>query len=410
MISNKFSKLYLTTPEEYYESVYNSAIELANKCNNSWRNHNSQQYSYQQIIQSNKSKKCNKCNMTCYIIDNDFNNIHSNFGDFENHKEVYLAEKLLQPIIKMNNKDIIITYHDINKSKITITEQEVIDAIEYIIELFPNIKAWITLKHLQYALCLEWFELLNYLLEIIEKRNLYFTPSGFYYNFSKNYENIFRRRNYGQFIPLYHNIPIEHTEGEYNIPLYLKWEDNYASTINNDTTIRYILDKYSKVINYNRIYNLCKRFSANTQQWLIHECESFHRNEQCKVIRMLVHKIENENTKKKLHEPYDYIWHTELTNCKLCNDSKIETIYSTDSTNLDNYLLYTDMKLTKYDVKNKYEMFIYDTMMLRRKRLRGILYCAAVLVGKARLIKFLPGVGSKYFEAMRNFEESKEFI
>jgi hypothetical protein len=309
--------------------------------------------------------------------------------------EQLFAEYLLTPVLEQNNSLYIINYHDIYHDRITITQQETINAILYIIDLYPNIKAWINLKHLQFVLCLEWFQLLEILLDIIEKRNLYFTPSGIYYNLSRTCINVYQDTQHYRCNR--HDVPLEHTEGQYNIPYYLVSLDNYASTINNDTTILYILHKYNNDTN---IYNLCKRFSANTSQWLIQECEAFHRSEQYNTIGMICHTTTNDENKNDDDYYYNklkcHTWHTKLTKdkCKLCN-------LSTKPKN--KYLFNTNTNTSS----NRYEQFIYDTMMLRRKRLYGILYCASVLIGKARLIKYKPGIGSKYFEAMAHFQHSR---
>lgn len=88
------------------------------------------------------------------------------------------------------------------------------------------------------------------------------------------------------------------------------------------------------------------------------------------------------------------IWHTMRSRCTMCPVETDETFnpeYYIRFRLLSNVIIPFPMK--------PYEIVIAHAVNVRRRKFRGVLWCASVLLGRARLLPYRPG-GTRYKDGL----------
>jgi hypothetical protein len=286
------------------------------------------------------------------------------------------------------------------------TEEEILAGLKAVLEKYPNIIAWISMEPLYYACLARMPSVIALLTQWMERRNSFFTPAGEYAWMARAGMNY---TDSDLAIGLRLDLPPIAREGEHNIPYYLVNKDFEAGDINLAHAIHSILMLKETPAEFVGIY--ARALASNTKMWQSIECASMNNYPiLSNFIRCISHCVKKDETKITItpqrwagntpvvHElPARLVWHTLGTRCSLC-------VLDTH----EGHTQYCDTCLPATPVdpvpKSPYETAIAEAAAIRRRRLRGILRCAAILVGKARLIHFVPPFGQKYLEAKARFE------
>jgi hypothetical protein len=386
---------------EYLQLVETKANNIADDCYNDWRYFLSDKreptQNYQSICEcmKNTNSLCNEC-VKCQRCEKRWKpetqqySIHGSYGDYEKWKEVYIAKVIPSTWYDKNKANYTFGWQDFQKENVTLmNEKEAIQKINNVLEVYPNVKAWITLEFLQIAMNLRWKKMIKIATKILENRQQYFTMNGIYKELSM--EDASRFHKYHE----YNNMTrIEVTplaeDGLYCQPLYLTSSDSSASTINIDHNLQ---DWLEKITNKKKLIKLLGRaIASSSAQWLVEECESFYRNEQHNVIGIIAHDDNKMSYTCSGSSMFgkNIIWHTKETKnkCVICNDSSINP----------------ETKLSPY------EKMLDNARRIRRNRLRGVFWCSIKLLYIMRSMRWYCPNGIKYKEALNHFNQLKQMM
>lgn len=262
-------------------------------------------------------------------------------------------------------------------------EDEVLAGLDDLEHEFPPIKAWITLYPIHIALYMKWQRVARRLGEWMTRRMMYFTPGGEY---SDQSQSIYECEH-----PI--DEPCE-AFGECNLPQFLRSRDILYSNIvltNADLFIkRWLETTYDHTERESLIELFGYIWASNSMYWCKLEGQSFYSDYVRNILRMVAH-TKNYTTIMRLKHWQNYdkrqlLVHTGYTKCRFCPSSIESNITISTITDFERVLEYA--------------------FRLRARRLRGLFFCAARLIPKARAVRYVPGIGSYYKEAAAQFQKN----
>lgn len=201
-------------------------------------------------------------------------------------------------------------------------------------------------------------------------------------------------------------------DGPHNIPVYLSRMDFQGSSINLAHGVEYILEKVKSTQDPYKLASIYARaFASNAKFWQTLECSSMNNYRVLSSFIACISHCEKQDGKVITtkpdrwvgstpfvqEEPKRLIWHTLKTRCYMC-------VLDTHEGHSRYCGLCLPTEPTEPTPKTPYECVIAEAINIRRRRLRGVLRCAAILVGKARQIHYMPPFGQYYLEAKQRFE------
>jgi len=401
------------TPEEYIEAVENYAREDSKDCFHRWReelqdiNISTEESRAPDRCECfyNNDKTCTKCiqctRCTLRYNPNQVNSIHSSAGDYETLPEVYLASNLVKPWYDHK----VIKYfpygHDLikdNRKVMKMTETEILDGLLAIERKYPNIVAWITYKTLYTAIIARMPSVIAFVTNWMERREQYFTPSGLYHRFSSEY-NV----DYTNEYEIRLDLPLIALDGINNLPRYLSGKDSSARSINTNHAISDWVEKNE--VSEELINLLGRALASNAHQWQSMTCCAMNGYNVLKdFLGHISHAIDANGKQRDIYyslwggstptinNPKKIIWHTHRTRCYMCtlDTHKGHTKYCSQC---------IPAVITEPLAVKPYECIIAHAIAVRRRKFSGVLRCATILLGRARMMHFRPGVGSYFKEA-----------
>lgn len=261
-------------------------------------------------------------------------------------------------------------------------EDEAIQCLTNILETTPEISAWVNLELLQIALNLRWEKMIYLATQLLERRQLWFCPSGFYANLSET--DAYSRSDYDG-----HQIAMAASRGPWCTPRELLSCDECVSTMNIDHNLENWLNNTPLEKQNDLLELLSRALACSVAQWLVEETASFDREEQFKVLGTISH-INKEPSEYVTGGKNTVYWHTKFTShlCPHCNNK--------ENWNYNK----SEQQFTLY------EQLIDRARIIRRTRIRGIFHCAIkILTMVYRMRNYKPGTGKMYLKAMEHFNK-----
>jgi hypothetical protein len=411
------------TPEKYIEAVVAAAQKEAGICFNNWRSY----------LSNKNTKTGNNCavdrcqcksgdNCKCIVCprcstDNmlgfgrpftlKYNHeqpfvIHGPAGDYDALPEVYLGMTMTKPWTTKQDPFM----HDLLKEgTMLMTEDEILAGISALLEKYPRVAAWISMKPLRIALLARMRRLIPVITELLERRALWFLTDAPFEGFSETLT---------EYDISYCNprldLPPSSLIGAHNIPLFLRQQDYGSSTMNINHAVHNWVDNLPKPDS--ALFEIVGRaLACNATQMREMECCSMNGYpELVKFISCISHCQKKDGRMcHTLRDNYDtpfardatfIMYHTLSTRCPHCplaSKCDHDILYGNTCKNC-----VPDVPVSSLAIK-PYECVIANVVAIRRRRLRGVFYCAAVLIGKAREMHYRPGIGSVFTTAMADF-------
>lgn len=311
--------------------------------------------------------------------------IHGSLGDYEQWKSVYIARVIPHTWYDQTKAQYGFCWMDFQRDNVVKIEEDVaIEQVNHLLEIYPTIAAWVSLEFLQIALNLRWRKMSILATRLLEHRHQWFTPDGFYADFAET-DTYHYCNSSGQRV----DLPLPAEYGPYCLPNYLSSQDRQASTINIDHNLEDWLEHCPE----NKLIDeLSRSLACSSAQWGIEECESFHREEQSRVLGIIAHG-ENRTWSSVYTTPHaqNIYWHSRLTmdKCVVCQKNQI----------------YDDHKTL-----SKYETLLSKAQSIRQRRMRGVFWCAIRLFIIANKISYIPGIGRNYLLAMADFNQHRQSL
>ena len=404
------------TPEEYIARVEALGREASGSCwGSNWREYLENIYVKDGELQIRTEcthtdcKTCVPCKRCGKLYDSTIKfSRHGSAGDFENWPEVYIAEVLHEP---WYNSEIIrdrpYSLDLLEPGALVMIEEDIVNGLNTLLAKYPNLIAWVSMEPIYYACLARMPRLIALLTDWMERRNTFFTPSGEYGWMSRSGENYTDWDIWGG-IRL--DLPPIARDGEHNIPNFLIHADFRTGDINLAHGIRYVLEKTNEPHTLAPIY--ARALASNTKFWQSLECASMNNYETLsKFIACISHWKKADGTVVTIkpdrwggstpmtdsEHPTQLVWHTLKTRCLFCVLDTHEGHTEYCSTCLPTVPI-------EPIAKTPYECVIAGAAAIRRRRLRGVFRCAAILVGKARQLHYMPPCGQYYLEAKAHFE------
>jgi hypothetical protein len=297
--------------------------------------------------------------------------------------------------------------HDLLKEgAMLMTEDEILAGVAALLEKYPRVAAWISMKPLRIALLARIQRLIHVITELLERRASWFLPGAPFEEFSETItEKDISYWSYHQRL----DLPPSSLVGPHNIPLFLRQQDYGSSTININHAVRDWVENLTKPDS--ALFEMLGRaFACNAVQMREMECCSMNGYpEFTKFIGCISHCEKDGRMRHILRNQYEtpfvkdenfILYHTLSTRCTHCpvaSKCDHENMYGNTCRNC-----IPDVPVASLAIK-PYECVIANVVAIRRRRLRGVLYCAAVLIGKAREMHYRPGIGSAFKAAMADF-------
>jgi len=404
-------------PEEYIFAVEEAAKKEANKCwVNNWRKHLADletPFGSQRYPDRCEDKECGHC-VPCvrcgmkWRPDTQPRSIHGYMGDYDAMPEVYIAYCLTIPWY--NHK--IIQYkpymYDLLKEGVMLmSEQEILEGLQAIHKKWPRIVAWMRYETLYVAVIGRMRRVIPLLTEWMERRMSWFTPGSPFHSFTRTYTRLDSICGYGGICL---DTPPLARDGPCNLPTYLDSQDWSDSTMNAD----HGMEKWVETECDEDLLNILSRaWASNAKQWGAIECESMNGMNGYKgpkrIVQCIAH-VTGDNP-FSIHDTYGgstpftktsaiVMWHTKRTRCSQCEPLMKK----------EKWFLYCCSSLDEMIIEpiptTGYECVLARAATIRRRRLRGVFWCAMKLLGKVRMLHFKPGVGMFYKEAELRFYDS----
>jgi hypothetical protein len=400
------------TPEEYIVAVEEIAKKNANNCWNQWRETLAEKYGKEEIHANLEERPiCSRCEFS-YISGPHC--IHGKDGDYENFPEIYLADALTNPWHDHKNKYMVYMYDLIreNAKYMKMTEDEICEGLLAILEKYPRIGAFVSYNLLYVAIIARMPRVITLVTEWLERRNSWFTPGA---EFEAMTETLLPDPMKWE---TRLDLPPIAREGQHNIPKYIQLQDWSASTTNTDHAIQNWVDgpvdeKCPKTPwTEETIEILARALAANTAQWRTVECSSMNAYPvMTTFVGCVCHCVGDDGKQidilpqmRHLSTPIarDYqkiVWHTVRSRCALCpgEDHEGHSRWRGSC-----YSCLPDVICEPIPMK-PFERVVAKAVAIRRRRLRGVFWCSAVLVGRARQMHYRPGIGSAFKEAQSDF-------
>ncbi len=434
------------TPDEYVVAVEAAAKALAigSCCMNTWRIQlsnlttpiGSRYYPDRCSCRSSatsedgKCDKCVRCVRCNWFWDPETQprSIHSNLGNYDDMPEVYIAASLTKPWL--NPREYKPYMHDLLNGKGTpsncrsqpecscyscrkdetymaMTADEIVAGLHAIRAKWPNIVGWTHYETMYVATIARMPSVIALVTEWMERRMDWFTPAGPYNWLTRTLElkdtlDICYRRL---------DLPPLAKVGPCNLPTYINSMDWSSSTMNAMHAIDDWVGKSTSPWDNSTIQILGRSVAANPEQWGAIECASMNGYKAIPyIVGCICHAIDIDESKSRTALPSKstgcgtpmgnheqrLVWHTTRTRCVRC-PTKCDSEY---------HGLYCDCLpevATEPLAMTPYECIIAAAVCVRRRKLRGVFWCAMVLLGKARHMHFRPGIGSEFKRAAADY-------
>jgi hypothetical protein len=425
----------------YIEELEVSAKDLASKCfsgETTWRDHLQDLYTpfgkkkardrcdcWNKPAACGKCVPCTRCGMRYDPLDT--LSIHGSAGDYENFPEIYIAKVLHKPWYDHTKIQYRPYMHDLigkdangRSSVMLMTEDEILAGLAAVLERWPRIIGCVHYLSLYVAIIARMPRVISVLTDWMERRNWWYTPSGDFAKLSRVYEP--------------YTCPYELTrldwprvirEGPHNPPVYFQSSDWSESTMNTCHAIEDWVQgrRDGSGVDTQTLHILGRALAANDGQWEAICCASMNGYQVIKpFVGCISHCIEvSDSTGETIQRDVTpnpnrwlnnastttssnakIIWHTIRSRCAYC-------VTETHSDHHPEYCAKCiPAAITERVPIEPYEIVIAHAVTVRRRRFRGLLWCAAVLAGRARLMHFRPGVGKYFKEGSERFYRGVE--
>lgn len=414
------------TPDEYISAVITAAQKEASNCFNYWRcylsnkdltfkEHSAPDRCNCKSDDNCKCIICPRCSSECTRLLGKPSNlkynpeqprvIHGSSGDYDVLPEVYIAMKMTTPWTTKQDPFM----HDLLKEGVMLmTEDEILAGVAALLDKYPRVAAWISMKPLRIALLARMQRLIQVITNLLEQRSSWFLTDAPFERFSETLTEKDTTYWYGS---TRLDLPPSSLIGGHNIPSFLKQMDFSSSTININHAVHNWVDNLPKPDR--ALFEIVGRaLACNVTQMREMECCSMNGYpELVKFIGCISHCQKKDGRMcHTLRDNYDtpmaqdatlIIYHTLSTRCPHCPlASKCDHPEDWYGNTCNECII--DEPVSSLAIK-PYECVIANMVAIRRRRLRGVFYCATVLLGKARQIHYRPGIGSIYKAAMADF-------
>lgn len=409
------------TSEAYIQAVESFAQEASKDCFHSWReelqNIDVPMYCVRKPdrcecfrtsnVACGKCIQCKRCTIQ-YIPEEPDNSMHSSAGDYEAYPEVYLASVLTKPWFDPVIVRHIPYMHDLiskNRKAMKMTESEILEGLYAIQRKYPNIVAWTHFNTLYIAIIARMPLVIALLTDWMERRGQYFTPAGVYASFSCEYKTEYEKE-----WMLRMDLPMIARDGPYNLPRYLQAQDWSACTINANHAIRDWVEK--NPVSHDILETLGRACASNAHQWQTMCCSAMNGYDVLKdFLGHVAHGIDSSGKRIDIYYtlyggetpcityPTKITWHTTRTRCSMC-------FLDTHADHHKYCRKCISSTITEPLAVKPYECIIAHAVAVRRRKFRGVLRCASILLGKARMIHYKPGVGAYYMEGLQRWTEA----
>jgi hypothetical protein len=278
------------TPEIYIEAVIAAAQKEAGRCFNNWRRYLSNKDTPTghncvpdrcKCTSSDECKciVCPRCSSDNYLglgrpFTLQYNHeqpfvIHGPAGDYDALPEVYLAMTMTIPWAE--NQDPFM--HDLLKEgAMRMTEDEILAGVAALLEKYPRVAAWISMKPLRIALLARMQRLIPVITELLERRASWFLTGAPFGEFSETItDNDISYQSLDQRL----DVPPPSLVGPHNIPLFLRQQDFSSSTININHSVRNWVENLTKP-ERGLFEMLGRAFACNAAQMREMECCSMN--------------------------------------------------------------------------------------------------------------------------------------
>jgi hypothetical protein len=317
--------------------------------------------------------------------------IHGPLGDYEHWKPVYLAKVIPRTWYDHKKAEYLIGWQDFLRPDVPkMTENTAIHTLQMFLHLYPEIGAWVTLELLYTAINLRWKKMVILATHLLERRQTWFTPTGLYASMAET-DTYTDDRGMGRV-----DLPLTAENGPYCPPRYLSCQDRSTATINLDHSICGWLDSCAPDDKASLINVLSRALACSVAQWGIEECESFHREEQQRILGIVAHDDKRSWTSVYVtpSSPTVY-WHSQ-SSIKCCPRCKQDTVQQDSTQNTQ---------------RTPYEDVLYSAKLIRQRRLRGVFWCAIQMATSLyRERSFVPGKGWRYFQAFGDFNKRRDSL
>jgi hypothetical protein len=316
---------------------------------------------------------------------------HGPTGDYDRFPDVYIADVFYKPWYRRT------AYAD-GAVAACMTEDAALAGLDALERAYPTVAAWITLYPIHVALYMKWTRMAARLAGWMTRRALYFTPGGVYAHMSMH----LTRADIAE-TPMYNHgdqFAREALEGDHNIAYFLHARDSQYSNINLSNVDLFISRWLQQCKDASVKEELIQLFgyiwASSTRHWCVLEGESFYSDTVRRALRRVAHNSSGVATIMRIAhwqrvDQRGYLWHSTRTQCGMCRLHADETARN------------AAMFRPNEGAASAYERVLVYADALRRRRLWGVLFCAARLLSKARAVHYVPGIGSAYKEAAARF-------
>lgn len=323
---------------------------------------------------------------------------HGSKGNYENFPDVYIADIFFKPwCTRLPGGTALIGPYDFKHGSATLVmnEDEALAGLDALESEFPLMRAWISLYPVHIALYARWIRMAARLGDWMTRRSLYFTAGGAYAEFAQTLSraDINKTHLYCQGGRL--DRPIEALEGEWNLPYFLHVRDAFCVSVGLTNPDLYVTAWLAEV-GTGAVVSLIELFgriwAANARHWAMLEGECFYYYAPRNALGRIAHTHDGRRITQLKH------WHNYATTAQMWHSAR-----TSDGCGLCRLAAPFETSRGHDWPFGFYERMLAYADRIRRRRLWGVLFCAARLLSKARAVRYVPGIGSAYKEAEVRF-------
>jgi hypothetical protein len=323
---------------------------------------------------------------------------HGPKGDYEKFPDVYIADVFFKPwFTRQPGGTALIGPYDFKHgcAKLVMTEDESLAGLDALEAEFPLMRAWIGLYPIHIALYARWIRMASRLGEWMSRRSLYFTAGGPYCEMSQTLTRYDINSTYLYCQGNRVDKPIEALEGSWNLPYFLHVRDAFCVSVGLTNPDMYITTWLGElptgaVREFTELFG--RIWASNTRHWAMLEGECFYYYAPRNVLGRVAHTYDGQRITQLKH------WHN--------YDMRARSSHSVRTSS--GCGLCRSAGTGVGDSGRDWPPGIYERVLayadrVRRRRLWGVLFCAARLLPKARAVRYVPGIGSAYKKAAAEF-------
>lgn len=336
--------------------------------------------------------KCIGCPRCGYRIRSDIHpqSIHGSLGDYDQWKSIYLGLTISRIWYRFTDPiSGLISWNRFQHLMNAMDEATAVAGVHDMLQLYPEIGAWITLEALLVAIHLQWPKMVAVITNLLEHRQQWFTPGGL----SNLSETNVVYRDSADGLNSRIDLPMIAEIGSGCSPNYLRDQDSLLATTCNDYFIIQWLSTCDSDQRTDLIQLLGRALACCSAQWVSEERQSFHDEQQRRILGLIAHTDLRTFTSiyQTICHPSVY-WHTRTTQ-QFCPKCQIHPPDLSDPT-----------------PRTPYEQVLQQAKLIRERKLRGVFYSGIkLLIIHHRLIErsYIPDQGWRYFKALADFNSRK---